>query len=138
MVEAASNPKLIKLRELMSSKDLQGYLIFHFDEHKSEYLADADERIKFISGFAGSNAISLVTKEKALLWTDSRYYIQAERQLEAGWEMMKMDSGSVFYNDWVRDNMAEGDKIGVDATTMPISGFELRTKTFKEKGKELV
>ena len=58
--------------------------------------------------------------------------------MEAGWEMKKMEAGSQFYNDYVRDEMNEGDKIGVDATQMSISGFELRTKTFSEKGKELV
>ena len=122
----------------MKERDYQGYLIFHSDEHKSEYLADAEERIKFISGFAGSNAYALVTAEKALCWTDSRYYLACERQLEAGWEMMKMEKEVPSYNDWVRDNMNEGDKIAVDARVMGVAGVKLRTTTFSEKGKTLL
>jgi Xaa-Pro aminopeptidase len=49
------------------------------DSHQSEYLAPCDERIAFISGFNGSNGICLVTEEDALMWTDGRYYLQAEK-----------------------------------------------------------
>lgn len=49
------------------------------DAHQSEYLAPGDERIAFISGFTGSNGLCLVTDEQALMWTDGRYYLQAEK-----------------------------------------------------------
>ena len=60
----------------------------------SEYLAPGDERIAYISGFGGSNGLCVVTRgenEKALCWTDGRYYLQCENQLTEGWDMMKME-----------------------------------------------
>lgn len=62
------------------------------DAHNSEYIAECDERIEFISGFSGSNGICVVTNDQALMWTDGRYYLQAGKQLEAGWVMMKMEA----------------------------------------------
>lgn len=59
----------------MASKGLDAYLLRHGDAHQSEYLAPCDERIAFISGFTGSNGLVLVTKDRALMWTDSRYYL---------------------------------------------------------------
>ena len=43
---------------------------------KNEYLAEPDKNVEYLSGFSGSNALSLVTHDKALLWTDGRYYLQ--------------------------------------------------------------
>ena len=51
------------------------------DAHASEYVCSADERRSFLTGFSGSAGSALVTAEKALLWTDSRYFLQAEKQL---------------------------------------------------------
>ena len=60
------------------------------DNHNSEYIAACDERIAFISGFTGSNGICVVTQTDAKMWTDGRYFLAAARELDAGWEMMKM------------------------------------------------
>jgi Xaa-Pro aminopeptidase len=57
------NSKLSQLRELMKSKDLSCFVCFHMDAHNSEYIADCDERIQFISGFSGSNGICVVTQD---------------------------------------------------------------------------
>ncbi len=93
MVEAGANPKLDRLRSLMEERGLQAFACFHMDQHNNEYIAACDERIGFISGFTGSNGVCLVTMDDAKMWTDGRYYIQAERQLEAGWTMEKLESG---------------------------------------------
>ena len=77
-------------------------------------MADCDERIKFISGFSGSNGLCVITQDHALMWTDGRYYLQAEKQLEAGWKMQKMEPGVTTYFDWLATNLVAGQKIGVD------------------------
>ena len=82
--------KLCLLRILMKDKGYDAYIIPHGDQHDNEYIAEADERIKFISNFSGSNGIGLVTKDVALMWTDGRYYIQIEKELYPGWKMKKM------------------------------------------------
>jgi Xaa-Pro aminopeptidase len=137
MVEQAAqaNLKLAKLRELMSSHEVDAYLVFHNDAHQSEYLAVCDERIKFISGFSGSNGICVITQSEALCWTDSRYYLQAEKQLQSGWKMMKWEGGSKTYFEWIAETLTtSGQKIGYDATQIGASAYRNRSKYFTEKG----
>ena len=55
--------KLTQLREQMMERDLAAYVCFHMDAHNSEYIAECDERIEFISGFSGSNGICVVTHD---------------------------------------------------------------------------
>lgn len=69
--------RLTRLRALMTEQKLDCYICFHGDNHNSEYLAPCDERIKFISGFSGSNGLCVVTQTDALMWTDGRYYLAA-------------------------------------------------------------
>lgn len=60
------------------------------DEHQSEYVSEHDMRREWISGFTGSAGTAVVTTEKAALWTDSRYYLQADQQLDSKyWILMK-------------------------------------------------
>jgi len=59
----------------MTANKVDVYVLFHMDAHNSEYLADCDERIKFISGFAGSNGLCVITHKEAKMWTDGRYYL---------------------------------------------------------------
>ena len=66
-------------REKIVTSQFDAYLVFHMDAHQSEYLAPCDERIAFISGFTGSNGLCLTTPDKALMWTDGRYYLQAQK-----------------------------------------------------------
>ena len=121
----------------MEEKGLAVFTCFHSDQHNSEYIADCDERVAFISGFTGSNGLCVVTKDDARMWTDGRYYLQAEKQLEAGWTMMKMERGVQTWFDWVIDNIKDG-KVGIDYTQYPSASAEARSKLFKEKGLELV
>jgi Xaa-Pro aminopeptidase len=48
------------------------------------------------------------------MWTDGRYYLQAEKQLEEGWKMMKMEAGMTTYFEWIAQNLKPSEKIGVD------------------------
>lgn len=77
----------------MKEEGLEMLVINHQDCHGSEYLAPVDERIAYISHFEGSNGLCVVSEEEALLWTDSRYYLAAEKQLDQGWTMKKLEQG---------------------------------------------
>ena len=70
---------LKKFRELMTVAGINVYVLPRTDEHQSEYLCPCDERVSFLSGFTGSNAIALISQDEALLWTDGRYFLQAEK-----------------------------------------------------------
>ena len=123
----------------MKSKNLDAYVLYHFDAHQSEYLAPADERVAFISGFTGSNGLCLVTrneesyKDKALMWTDGRYYLQAENQLYNGWEMMKIES-DLSDPKWITKHMPTGSRIGVDKSQIPAFIYKDRKKFFESNG----
>lgn len=83
----------------MNERHLDAYIIPSEDQHMSEYVPECYQRRKWISGFTGSagtgccvpppSRLALVTKEEALLWTDSRYFLQAEMELPSYWKLMK-------------------------------------------------
>lgn len=57
------------------------------------------------------------------MWTDGRYFLQAERQLEEGWKMMKMDVGIPPYFEYIGTTLTAGSKLGVDPSQMPKCNF---------------
>lgn len=82
----ATNPPIIvmigpltALRRLMAQHGVAAYLLPRTDQYQSEYLAPSDERVAFLSGFTGSHAIALICQQRARLYTDGRYWIQAEQ-----------------------------------------------------------
>ncbi len=84
------NERLDSLRSLIKKEGLDGYIIFTSDEHQSEYIDDYYKFREYISGFTGSAGTLLVTAKEAYLWTDGRYFIQAENQLKgSGIELVK-------------------------------------------------
>ena len=117
MVEAiggdgATNPKLDRLRALMEENGLHAFVCFHEDQHCSEYIAPSHERVAYISGFTGSNGVCVVTMNDARMWTDGRYYIAAERQLEQGWQMMRWDSTPWF--EHIKNTLSANQAVGLD------------------------
>ena len=73
--------------------------LFHL--FQSEYLANSDERRAFVSGFTGSAGTAVITETDACLWTDGRYFNQAEKQLDSNWTLMK--EGSIFFNKVIEE-----------------------------------
>lgn len=86
--------KLAVLRSLMVEEGLDAYIVPSDDPHLSEYVAPCYERRAFLSGFTGSAGTAVVLREGgAYLWTDGRYWLQAEQQLDAAaWTLMKQGS----------------------------------------------
>uniref|UniRef100_A0A1I8HGG2 AMP_N domain-containing protein n=1 Tax=Macrostomum lignano TaxID=282301 RepID=A0A1I8HGG2_9PLAT len=77
------------LRQLMSRHQLNAYLVPSEDAHMSEYVADCDKRRAQLTGFTGSAGTALVTESEALMWTDGRYFLQAEQQMDSNWTLMR-------------------------------------------------
>ena len=75
--------RLAELRKVMKEKGVDYYMIPTADFHNSEYVHDYFKCREFMSGFTGSNGTMVISKEEACLWTDGRYFIQAERELNA-------------------------------------------------------
>ncbi|CAF1457674.1 unnamed protein product [Adineta steineri] len=87
---------LANLRQEMQREGISIYVIFAGDEHGSEYTQPYDKRRDWLSGFGGSSGTAVVSWRTAALWTDSRYYTQAEEQLDcANWLLMRDGSPGV-------------------------------------------
>ena len=123
--------KLCLFRILMKDRGYDAYIIPHGDQHNNEYIAEADERIKFISNFSGSNGIGLVTQDVALMWTDGRYFIQIEKELYQGWKMKKMGQEESL-TDYILKNLPKNKTIGMDFSLFT----QGQAKQMKDKLKE--
>ncbi|KAK6111849.1 Metallopeptidase M24 family protein [Brugia pahangi] len=117
------NKKLEKFRELFTHDDivknangaLDAYLLPSTDAHQSEYISKRDFRVRFLSGFSGSNAFALITPKEAMVWTDGRYFIQAQIELEPGWKLMKDGvPNAISTTDWMIQNLHKGSRIAFD------------------------
>ena len=106
-----------ELIEELKKENIDIYIISDMDDHLSEYTGKHFHALKEFSGFTGGDGKMVVTaSEKALLWTDGRYFIQAEEELRgSGIELMRMGEPEVpALNDWVKDNLRAGGTIGFD------------------------
>ena len=71
-----------QLRKIMDEKGIYAYIIPSADFHQSEYVGEYFKSREFITGFTGSAGTAVITKDDGGLWTDGRYYLQAEKELE--------------------------------------------------------
>ena len=128
-MEKANIPERIAaLRKAMKKKNIDAYVIPSSDPHLSEYPADRWKAREWISGFDGSAGTVVVTADKAGLWTDSRYFLQADIQLRGtGIELYKMaiPSTPTIPNFLLRE-LKEGQTVGMDGDTYSVSdAFEM-------------
>ncbi|CAF5063915.1 unnamed protein product [Rotaria sp. Silwood1] len=94
--QADTTNRLQRLRTHLISNSLFAYVIFSEDEHQSEYVQLYDERRAWISGFLGSAGTAVVTLNNAALWTDGRYWTQAEDELDCkNWYLMRQGQTDV-------------------------------------------
>lgn len=129
------NERLKDLRQEMMKENIDAYIVFSSDDHQSEYVAKHFRSRAFISGFDGSAGTVVITKDKACLWTDSRYFIQAEKQLSGSeYIFHKMGEPEVpDYLTWINDNVANASTIGFNGKTISAAQFESFEKKFSAK-----
>ncbi|TNM99109.1 hypothetical protein fugu_013673 [Takifugu bimaculatus] len=89
----------------------------------SEYIAPRDARLTFMTGFTGSAGTAVVTQTKATLWTDSRYWVQAERQMDCNWELEK-DVSISSIAEWLISEVPAGAEIGFDPFLFSLETYE--------------
>jgi Xaa-Pro aminopeptidase len=135
----AAFDKLAELRAILSEKGLDAFIVGSEDAHQSEYVADADLRREFISGFSGSAGTALILKDAAYLWTDGRYFLQAEQQLSSAWTLMKSGMPQVLdLYTWIKTNLHEGAKVGIDPWLLSATAAGDAIKAFSTKAIELI
>ncbi|SHK02715.1 Xaa-Pro aminopeptidase [Hathewaya proteolytica DSM 3090] len=119
--------KVEKLQQLMRQKGIDTYVIPSADAHQSEYVAPHWKSRAWISGFTGSAGTVVITLDKGnCLWTDGRYFIQAEKQLEgSGIDLYRMGQPSVpTISEWLKENIENGSTIGFDGKVISKSFFD--------------
>ena len=112
--------RLRMLRTAMREAGVDYYLIPTADYHNSEYVSDYFKAREFLSGFTGSNGTLVVSQEEAGLWTDGRYFVQAQKELEdTGIQLFRMqEAGVPDIPDYLRRHMWEGQRLGFDGRTV--------------------
>ena len=132
--------RLEALRKIMKKKGVNYYYITTADYHASEYADDYFKEREFMSGFTGSNGNLLIEADKAGLWTDGRYFIQAEKELEgSGITLFRMaEEGVPTTVEYLEQNMKEGEVLGFDGRTVATRlGQQMEEIADKKHGKVL-
>ncbi|KAK7337786.1 hypothetical protein VNO77_18373 [Canavalia gladiata] len=133
--------KLSALRHLFSQSgvNIDAYVIPSQDAHQSEFIAECYSRRAYISGFTGSAGTAVVTKDKAALWTDGRYFLQAEKQLSSNWILMRAgNSGVPTTSEWLNDVLPPGGRVGIDPFLFTSDAAEELKGVISQKNHELV
>ncbi|XP_066984437.1 xaa-Pro aminopeptidase 1-like isoform X3 [Macrobrachium rosenbergii] len=130
--------RVANLRKEMETHNLEAYIIPSNDEHQSEYVATADERLKYISGFSKSPGIAIITKTQQALWTYERYFLQAEYELDCNWILMKDGAASVqTMLEWFQ-TLPSGPRVGADSKLIDAQIWQILSEQFKIFGIEMV
>jgi len=131
--------KLAELREAMASRGVRALIVPSQDPHFSEYVAACFERRRWISEFTGSAGTVVVTDDEALLWTDGRYFVQAEEELSEDWTLMRSGTkGTPDAKTWLKTTMAAGSAVGIDPNVHSVSEARELRKALKESECEVV
>jgi len=128
--------KLDALRGLMKKHGLDAYLVPSTDPHQDEYIPEFWQRRKYISGFRGSSGDVVITHAKAGLWTDSRYFLQAELELDKKvFELFKLGMPGVPpIKVWLTEELAKGEVLGVDPQVLSSKSFDDISSFLKARG----
>ncbi|XP_029640756.1 xaa-Pro aminopeptidase 1 [Octopus sinensis] len=100
-------------------KRIDAYIVPSEDAHQSEYVAAYDKRRAFISGFKGTRGTAVVTTNQAALWTDGRYFLEAESILDCSWILQRMGNpGVVDIPEWLGKELPSGSRVGASPMLM--------------------
>ncbi len=128
--------KLTEIRKQMKADGIHAYIIPSADPHISEYLPNHYKCIPFVSGFRGSAGTLVITHDHAGLWTDFRYFEQAEDELKgSGFELMKQKiQHAPEYIQWLTERLEKGAVVAADDKLLSVLLGDLLTQKFSAKG----
>jgi Xaa-Pro aminopeptidase len=134
---AAAPNRVAALRAELKRRGLDGFVVPHADRHQNEYLPPSEERLAWLTGFSGSAGVAVVLADRAVLFVDGRYQLQARDQVDA----------SVFHiehlierppESWIEENLTAGTKLGYDPWLHTIAAAEKLAKAAEAAGATLV
>lgn len=129
------NERLAALRQQMKTHQVDAYIVPSSDPHQSEYVADHWKTRIWLSGFTGSAGVLVVTQDHAGIWTDSRYFIQAERELATS-EVELHKQGvphAPEHVEWITQQLREGATVGCDGFLFSVGQIRHLNKYFHVK-----
>ena len=130
--------RLQALRAEMTKRGIDIYVVPTADFHESEYVGEYFKARAFMTGFTGSAGTAVITQEKAGLWTDGRYFVQAERQLDgSGVTLFRMaEEGVPTVDEYIEKELSEGGCVGFDGRVVNSTwGKKLLDIAEKKKGR---
>ena len=131
--------RLTALRRLMAKNGVQAYLVPSSDPHQSEYVPEFWQRRRFLSGFTGSAGDVVVTRTKAGLWTDSRYWLRAATEIDGrSFTLFKAGQPGVpSWLEWVTAELRPGEALGLDPRLVSHKDYALLKTRLTDKGRKV-
>ena len=128
------------IRKFLHQKNLDAIIMYHTDPHQSEYVAPHWQIVPALSNFSGSNATIIITQTKALLWTDSRYWIQAKDELSSNvFKLQKYGETKVLSPEkWLIKHLQDKNRIGVIGEFISQNKYQTLSKSLYTANKNLV
>lgn len=125
---AGAHPTIDRLQDLraaMRANKVAAFIVPRADEHQGEYVPACAERLHWISGFTGSAGYAAISLDRACLFVDGRYTVQAPRQVDTqAFEIASSIASASPLSDWLRGALKRGDRVGFDPKLMTIRQFD--------------
>ncbi len=125
-----TSERIARLRDELKRSGIDGFIIPRADEHQGEYVAPYAERLQWLTGFNGSAGTAVVLQDKAAIFVDGRYTLQAREQVDTD-IIEPIFSGDTPLGKWLQENVKPGQRIGFDPWLHTIEQVERLTKALK-------
>jgi len=133
----ALTARLAALREELARRNLTGFIVPRADAHQNEYVPPSDERLAWLTGFTGSAGLAAVLKDRAVLFVDGRYTLQAAQQIDtAAWTVASLVEPPP--ESWLAQELKAGDRLGFDPWLHTSAAVERLQAACTKAGAELV
>jgi Xaa-Pro aminopeptidase len=134
---AASAPRVAALRTELARRNLTGFIVPRSDRHQNEYVPANEERLAWLTGFTGSAGAAIVLMERAALFVDGRYTLQAREQVDTAVFTIEhlVDMPP---DKWIEQNLTANDRLGYDPWLHTVDGAERLAKACTAAGATLV
>ena len=133
----ALTARLAAFREELLRRKLTGFVIPRADQQQNEYVPPADERLAWLTGFTGSAGMAIALLQKAAIFVDGRYTVQAPKQVDTNaWSVQSLVEPPP--ENWITDHLKSGDRLGFDPWLHTTAATERLKAACAEVGAELV
>src|SRR5216117_833797 len=134
---AASEPRVAALRTELARRGLTGFIVPRSDRHQNEYVPACEQRLAWLTGFTGSAGLAIVLMERAILFVDGRYTLQAHEQADTSLFAIEHLIETPPHR-WIEENLAPGDRLGYDRWLHTVEAAERLEKTCAAAGAKLI